>query len=248
MLSFILSKMNMMIFATGVFIVAFVFLGFITNTGDTREALSLLQSKAKVIEEQLSTDSLCTLKVQSIPDTLTKGIGSDYLFYEMSFSTKALGGGKSALELSISERNKETIIASQSVYTYANIFLINPDYLIESEPVDNYFLGEGEHSIKLYPRGKTAPNSFVILKEVILGEDNLYIIPCTSYVSQSCTQGITKVGCYLLKKRSPAAPDAETVPSCFNVSLAVEQNLGETISRITKTECKNILGEGYFLT
>ena len=104
MLSFILSKMNMMIFATGVFIVAVLFLSFMSTSNDTREAVSLLISKAKIIEEQLSTESLCSLKVQSIPDTLRKGIGSDFMFYEMQFTSQRIGGvtdSKTVLELSI---------------------------------------------------------------------------------------------------------------------------------------------------
>ncbi len=245
MLSFILSKMNMMVFATGVFIVVFLFLSFITSTGETREALSLLQNQAKVIEEQINVGSLCSLKAQSIPDTLRKGIGADYLFYEMIFSKISLGEGKNVLQLSISERGKKNIIASQSVYTFADIILIDPEYLKESEPVDNYY--NTQDVIKLFPRGETAPNSYIVIKEVFEGKESIYIVPFTSYQQQSRSQGIVKVGCYLLKKRNPIAADNTLIPSCFNVSLELTQTSGSTNMNITKAECKNILGESYFI-
>jgi len=244
--------MNMMIFATGVFIVAVLFLSFMSSSNDTRESVSLLLSKAKIIEEQLSTDSLCSLKVQSIPDTLRKGIGADYLFYEMQFTSQRINDEKTVLELSISERNKDNLIASKSVYTTAQIIFIDPAYIQEGiEPVDAYYHDEENYSITLYPRGAFAPNSYVILKEVSGGNTKLYIIPCTSTTSGSCTEGISKTGCYLMKmkEQEPGAEefsDNDFVPSCFNVSLELATDEGEVVTEITKRQCKELINENYF--
>ena len=248
MLSFILSKMNMMVFATGIFIVAYIFLMFISGAGEANAALELLQSKAKVIEDQLNTDSLCSLKLQSIPDTLQRGIGADYLFYEMKFTSTWLGEKKSSLVLSISERNQDSVIASKSVTMLANIILIDSEYLEEGLPVDDYFYDTSkagvQNSIALYPRGTLAPNSYVALKEVYEGETNLYIIPCSSRSTESCDQAIIKTGCYLFKEREKGI--GETVPSCFNVSLELEESGGTPEHKITKETCQSVLGDTYF--
>ena len=92
-----------------------------------------------------------------------------------------------------------------------------------------------------------SPNSFVALKEVSGGQDILYIIPCTSTTRESCNEGITKTGCYILKKEFGAnISEKEKLPSCFNVELEMKEFGGDVASNLTALTCKNILGENYF--
>lgn len=69
MLSFILSKMNMLIFATAMFAIALLMLSFTSSIELKNITNSNLNLNVQVIEEQLNMDSLCSWKSIAIPDT-----------------------------------------------------------------------------------------------------------------------------------------------------------------------------------
>ena len=87
MLGFILSKMQMLIFATGIVIVGLLFLGFTSNIQVSELARNTLFDVEKVVQERLSSENLWASKDLTIPDVLYYGVNkSTPFFYDLSFS------------------------------------------------------------------------------------------------------------------------------------------------------------------
>lgn len=245
MLSFILSKMNMLIFATAMFAIALLMLSFTSSIELKNITNSNLNLNVQVIEEQLNMDSLCSWKSIAIPDTLRFGLNnSNQLFYELKFSTSVLGNF-TALSLSINERGKENIIDAKRIITSAKVILIDPGFIITDDPIAPYYKSGSDKSISLFPRlglrGEqvVAPNSFVALKRVVGGEEKLYIIPCSTAkneIPNNCVANILRVGCYELQRESlPSTPnDDAPIHECFNVARQEDD-----FSNFTWSDCKN---------
>ena len=68
-----MSKMQMLFFAVGIGVVAFLFLNFVTTIGLQKNADALLVSNLKIISDQTNSDLLCSFKQTSIPDKLVHG-------------------------------------------------------------------------------------------------------------------------------------------------------------------------------
>jgi len=243
MLSFILSKMNMLLFATGIFIIAMMFLGFVSSIQLKDVVSNNLEIDRTLIQQQLSDVSLCSFESTSIPDKLSFGFGMTQIPYDLVF-TKSTIGRNSILSISINEHGKTNVIDARKIETTASILLVSDSFIQEDTVVTkDHFLDE----IKLYPRSSiknnTAPSdSFVALKEVSSGKTNLYIIPCSSQIKDTpsnCIKNILKVGCYLLSEKPHVGSDL--VPSCFDVTREISVSGAET-KGMTWADCKNMFG------
>jgi hypothetical protein len=257
-----MSKMQMLIFATGIAIVGVLFLGFISGMELRTLGQNTISSSEKVILDRVSSENLCSVKDTLIPDVLYYGIGSSSLFfYDMNFSRVNLTD-YNALVISISEHGKKNILASKSIPMKASIVLVDPGFIMEDAPLDNYF---DKSEISLYPRaatkGKQAapPNAFVALKSVENNWSTLYIIPCSSLISSAninaeqcmgndvkfgcnlgvnnCVRNILKVGCHLLKVSGSSAN--VSIPQCFDVTREIT-NAGEQVRGLTWAQCQDL--------
>jgi len=246
MLGFILSKMQMLIFATGIIIVGVLFLGFISGLELKTLGQNTISSSEKIILDRISSDNLCSAKDMLIPDVLYYGVGgSSTFFYDMNFSKIDLRD-YNALIISIAEHGKKSILASKSIPMKASIVLIDPGFIIEDSPLDNYF---DKQQISLYPRaatkGKQAapPNAFVALKSVEGGWTTMYIIPCSSLLSSSdleannCVRNTLKVGCHLLKISGGGAN--VQIPTCFDVTREIT-DAGKQVRGLTWAQCQEL--------
>ncbi|MFA5357664.1 MAG: hypothetical protein WC308_01960 [archaeon] len=249
MLSFILSKMNMLLFATGIFVIALAFLFFIQGRDLTTAATNLLQQNVLTIGGQINQDALCSRKVVGIPDRLRYGINESAL-YEIDFQVVNIYAGSSSEpkknELILSLYNNELgktnpnrkVVASQSVTTDADIVLISDEVvrlnLSQIEPTV-YDIGNmnlsGPKPLVLFPRAEIPVDSFYIVKEISDGNKTLYIIPCTSSILGNCAKVLSEVGCY--KAMLGNYQDNQKIPSCF-----VNDYLSDDISSKNNTYLK----------
>ena len=267
MLGFVLSKMQMLLFATGIFVVAVMFYGFISGIELKTAASTGLSLEARIIEEQLGGDTLCSFKSVSIPDRITYGVGTNQFFYDLTF-TFAKEGTSNVLLMSIAEHGRESILASKKIPMNYGIVLVDPGFIAEDKPVDGYVYSSGdigsitglpttnescdsESCIRLYPRAATkgaqasAPNAFVALKEVAGGKTTMYIIPCSTLITGStgtetggnCIDNIRKVGCWKMKSSDESPSANETIPSCFNITVESE-NEESTSNNFTWEKCQ----------
>ena len=245
MLSFILSKMNMLLFATGIFVIAMMFLGFVSGIQLKEIVSNNLEIDKTLIQQQLSDISLCSFESTSIPDKISYGFGLSQLPYDLVF-TKYKVGNNSILTISINEHGKKNVIDAKKIETTADIFLVSEDFIQEDTVITDQLFGLDE--IDLYPRSayknNTAPaDSFVALKEVSGGNTNLYIIPCSSQIKDTptnCIKNILKVGCYLLSEK-PSKTDADLVTSCFDITREISESGAETKGMSWK-DCKSMFG------
>ena len=244
MLDFILSKMNMLLFATGVFVIAMMFLGFVSSIQLKEVVASNLEIDKTLIQQQLSDISSCSFESISIPERLTYGFGLSQVPYDLVFTEDTIGE-KSILSISIKEHGKKNSIDSRKIEMGADVVLVSPDFIQEDAIITDQLVDL--HEIVLYPRAAFKQNqapadSFVALKEVIGGETNLYLIPCSSQIKDTpsnCIKNILKVGCYFLSKNSPS--DSSLVTDCFDVTREISASGAET-KGMTWKDCKGLFG------
>ena len=238
--------MQMLLFAVAIAVVALMFYDFVSRVGLVNSARDIVVADTKLIDEQLSNDLLCSFKIVNIPDFLSYGYNSQVFPYDLGFSTQSVGLGETVqntLIISVIEHKKnaatKNIIYAKNVSSDAKFFLIDPQFLLEGSGLENSW---DKNNISLYPRAvsvknieTSSPNSFVALKETMLGEKTLYIIPCSSLKEDSinCLKNILRVGCYKLKaealKAGGSLPSSSTlVPSCFNVAVNISESKGTT--------------------
>ncbi len=251
MLSFILSKMNLLIFATAVFVIALMMLSFTANIELKNITASNLNLNVQIIEEQLNNPSLCSYKSITIPDVLRFGLNNkSLLFYELKFS-KIKEGEYTTLILSVNERGKTSILDARKIITDAEVILIDPGFIYTGDPIEHYFLDEDIETISLYPRAElkgdqvVAPNAFVALKRIVNNNEKIYIIPCSTAKKESptnCLRNILRIGCYELKKESGTNILNNTqLHECFNISYQIDETQ-EFGSKYDWQRCKNEFG------
>lgn len=258
MLGFILSKMQMLIFATGIVIVGLLFLGFISNIQVKDMARNNIFDVEKIVQERLSSENVCSSNSLTIPDVLYYGVNnSGSFFYDLTFSKVSLTaqntvGDYNALIISISEHGKSGVLASRMIPMKANIVLVDPGIIIGADmmKLSQHY---NKDKIILYPRSarsgaQVAPaNSFIVLKEVINGESQLYVVPCSSMLgaapgsglTSNCTSNLLMIGCYNLKLAKSNNPSTnDKIPDCF--SLAITDNLNAIVRDISWQKCKDL--------
>jgi hypothetical protein len=227
-----MSKMQMLMFAVGISIVALLLLNFVGSIGLKQEADSVLFQTKKIIEEQLSTDAPCTDKFINIPDSFVNGFNRRPYFYDLGFFVETLGSGEqqaSSLSMTVSEHrpssSERRYVSGQLITSEASFVLVDSAFLLEGSGLLNSF---GKNPVFFNPRaassspilGESSPNNIAIVKDTTEGKVTIYIIPCTSLNnSYTCTRNILRVGCYLLKQKNPV--NATKVQSCFNIETEV---------------------------
>lgn len=247
MLGFILSKLNMLVFATAVFVIALMLLNFTSGIELKNVTSSNLNLQIQKIEEQLNnTTSQSSFKSIAIPDSLEYGLNkSNRLYYELGFS-KVSVGDNTALILSIYPHGEENVIDSRRVITDASIVLIDPSFIATGEQFnDNTF---NVDFMSLYPRAALsgdqalAANAFVALKSTRGEEEYMYIIPCSTLkkeVPTNCQANILRVGCYELAGENPSPNDEIHID--FDVTREI-LTTGEQVSGWTWQNCQDTYG------
>jgi hypothetical protein len=232
MLGFILSKMQMLIFAIGVAVVCLMFYDFVSKIGLIEPAQYQLLEDAKAIDGQISAESPCSFDVISIPEVITYGYDQKRFYYELGFSKQSVGSGENIqnkLILSIVEHKKDpkdrSIVVAKSVASRAEFRLVDSKFLLEGSNLDSSYDSGTLQEVFYYPRAaskteqESAPNSFVAFKDTILGKEYLYIIPCsTRKEANNCLRNILRLGCHILKTENPNKTNDTMIPSCFNIS------------------------------
>jgi hypothetical protein len=235
-----MSKMQMLLFAVGIAIVALLLLDFVSRIDLSNSSKLLLLTNKSVIESKLSNDLLCSNSREvKLPDSLRFGFDKKQFFYDLDFVKQTLGSEENAqnfLIMTISEHKKDpskkTILAAQSIPANAGFVLVGPAFLSEGSGLKDSY---DKEAITLYPRSTrydspevqaSSPNAFIAVKEVELGLKYLYIIPCTTYQPNNCFMNILKVGCFKLKKsKSPSLPlPSDKLSSCFDETIAVSES------------------------
>jgi len=252
-----MSKMQMLLFATGIAVVALLFYNFVSGVSITQQAQTLAIANAKLVSDQLSNDLLCSDKFTAIPDRLTYGMMNEPVFYDLEFSRQPGGSASisgsagteqvfNKLIVRVSQHNnnpnsKKVPLAADSLVSDADFVLVDPNFLLEMTDIGVSYNGGNNNSITIYPRAAlkkgvavNTPNAFVALKEVVGGKKTMYIIPCsTSGEPNNCVRNVLRLGCHMLKSNTASSSASDQVRSCFNISTNVVDNFVPT--KVTTT-------------
>jgi len=249
-----MSKMQMLLFAVGIAVVALMFYDFVSRVGLVDSSKNLAVGNTKLIEEQLTNDLLCSFKLATIPDYLVYGFNSQRFFYDLDFATQTVGEGdniQNTLILSVIEHKSSSktknIVYSKSIPSNSNFVLISPQFLLEGSGLKASY---DQPEIALYPRAAStkeiqasSPNSFIALKETLLGKKTLYIIPCSSLKEpNNCLRNVLRVGCYKLKIAETPPTASTLVSSCFNVAVQASES-SEKTKNYTWADCQTFFPE-----
>ncbi len=178
MIGFVLSKMNLLILVIALFtIIAF----FTFSLGDVvlqNQAKLIIERYTKTINTSLSSSTYCDRVVLNVPRYLT-GFGGNRLFYKLKISTvdtdKDPFNGN-FLVFSVVDRGKENIIINAgSIKTDSQVHL----YSVEGGTNWSKARNEEGESIELDPQSSTPVESFVLVKKVVEGKKNVFIVPCS---------------------------------------------------------------------
>jgi hypothetical protein len=250
--------MQMLLFATGILVVALMFLNFVSGMELRNITSSTLELNAQMISGQLNTDSSCSVQIASIPEFFSYGLANNRLYYELVFS-KVPFDNYQKLVLSINKYRKSGVIDARSVNVHGNIFLLDSEFMSLGSITNQLF---DKSRISLYPRqairGQTIapPNAFVALKEIIKGETNLYIIPCTTHSgsftdaegrvvsANNCEENILRLGCFLLKRENPNPNLTDRINQCFSITGEISQT-GDSSSQTRHFSWADCQGQGF---
>lgn len=247
-----MSKMQMLIFATGIVVIAVLFLEFISGIGLGEVSRNIVISAERNVTDRLLSENFCASNSITFPDVLYYGYGDNRPFYyDLIFSSVNLGDYNS-LVISITEHGKKNIIASKSVPMKARIVLVDPGFILGENNLNNYY---DKNKIILYPRAAYSgpqaapPNSFISLKEIDNnGEKTVYIVPCSSLLkgaesvglTNNCTSNLLLVGCHKLKIKSGSSIVSNSLVSdCFSLAVG-NLETGTIVNEITWETCKNL--------
>lgn len=254
-----MSKMQMLFFAIGIGLVAFLFLNFVSVIGLQKNADALLSYHLKIISDQANADLLCSFKQTTIPDKLVYGVNSAPFFYDLELEKQEIVAGDESIPsvnnliLRIVEHkptkdsSKRNIISARSITSESKFILVDPAFLADLSPINETTYDKSV--ISLYPRAAStqgsaaSPNGFVALREVVDGKKFIYIIPCaTSKEPNNCLMNVLRVGCYKLTKDHPDKTSTTMVDSCFNIILPSVDQTSKT-KNYTWKDCVSMFPE-----
>jgi hypothetical protein len=258
MLGFVLSKMQMLIFATGIFIVIIMFFNLVSVMQMRSLTASSLDLQIQTIQGQLITDSLCSYESMSIPEFFEPAVGGSRLYYDLIFS-KTDFDDVQQLTLLIKEHKKNNLYTAKQINVRGSVVLVDPGFIAADEPMSDAYYDK--ESVLLYPRASTKlnnyapPNAFISLKEITGGKQSIYVIPCSTFGTQlkdvngaiyylnNCEINILKVGCHKLFLRENMNPKpADKIDQCFEVEREIVERDNHTtqVSELTWDDCKKL--------
>ena len=206
MLDFILSKMNLLILVTAIFAIDAFFAASLSDIAKVREAGEL----ASKIKEQsfslVNSPNYCFTDSYPLPDELSVAGGSYYYVLKISKQELRTGIGNETINMLIfSVFPREEIkkkfqddsyvpkaIAADSFRTKAELHIYSQDY-DGTAYSGNTYRGGGEAEIYIDPQAEIPKNSMELIKEVVGGVTNFYVIACNRD-SASCGVEKTTVG------------------------------------------------------
>ncbi len=205
MLGFTLSKLNLLILVTALFAIVSFFLFGLTDLIVSDLAQQNVKAYSETVFGLVTGDILCRKSTVTIPEAIEYFGGLSptkrfyYMMYIKRFPPEGVEEGKlNTLIFQIASRKEQDkIIATSSIDLNSNIYLFGWD----SESTDTII---EQPTITLDPEspGIATRNSMVLVKEIFGGNNNLYVIACSS-AAGLCERNLTWAACWLSKCGDP---------------------------------------------
>lgn len=194
MLGFTLSKMNLLIFCTAIFVIVYFFTGHLDDSLKVRELNDMLNGHVIIASEMLSSPSFCDSLKRSIPPRLDLGnFSSFYYVLKVSAVKEDPNSPLTTVIFSAAERkNPDRVLAASSFNTTAKVVLLpsvgqefrrcdgsdigdTTGFCEQSELTNQQFIMDPQESITGSLR-----NRFFFVKQYEGEELHLYILTCGS--------------------------------------------------------------------
>ncbi len=209
MLGFSLSKMNLLILVTALFIIFSFFVSTMSNLIVSSAAKQELTKYVSKIAVATNSDNMCyitTIYIASPIKYLTQS-----LYFQLLLKKQDLENNMSKLTIALTKRKGREIevICTQSLTFDGAIkfYSWNPKREEEIEEVEELFLDPR----KPFGMQLISANQLLIIKEQRNGKNYLHLIPCSSRIEGSCERNIAKVK-EVIKKET-----GEEYLPCFKV-------------------------------
>ena len=196
MFGFTLSKLNMLIFVTAVFVIVVFFMGKMDDSIKAKQLSDLISSQGIISAEMLSSPNFCDSINRYFPTTISTY--AEQLYYVVKISTLETtddqGNKKTLVIFSAADRlNKTHSLTSTSFYTDSEVHIYSNN---QDQCPGTAWCEPAPQELTLDPNARTPTNSMWIVKEVENGKKKLYIFPCTftSAIYSSCDTAKQQVG------------------------------------------------------
>lgn len=205
MYGFTLSKFNLLIMVTAIFIIVSFFVYHLGNALTDRALNNLITNYSILAGEMLASPTYCDSLNKFLPESISLHAGNE-LYYVMYVSVQEgeTPGASNFLIFSAAKReDPEHIISASSIRTSAEIKLYSFGQTMPAEcPVlaaaCEIVPSNGSARIKLDPYAKIpfTRNSIYLIKEVVEGKTTLHVFSCLvqSGVIQQCSDAKKAIG------------------------------------------------------
>ena len=192
MLGFILSKLNLLILVTAIFVTVTYFMFSLSNMMTQNQAQLLLQRVSRETTILLTSSTYCDKIVVNLPDYFSV-LGEKTFFYLLRIgvadSDRNPENGNLLVFSISSKEDVNTILAAVSIPTFARIYLADYNSSSEEWRIMDYTTQPDLTNayIELDPQKITPINAFTIIKKIINGKQHLFIIPCSRRTAAEAT-------------------------------------------------------------
>ena len=221
MLGFTLSKLNMLILVTAMFVIIVFFMQSLTSIVVANQANQLVSSYIEKTSSAILSESLCFKTGVTVPEFITyfggATQGEKLFIYALKISKveDLAGEGLSSLIMSVSNRQfQEKFLAAKRVDVKARI------KIYDWNPETDTIVESGEGFTLIDPQAFPPINSFVLIKEVFRDQTFLHVIPCAGEAALNrpertvCNYNAARIGCLLLQERGVASACVPKLETC----------------------------------
>lgn len=225
MLGFILSKLNLLIFVTAIFVIVTFFMMHLGPLVIQNQANNLISKMTEITSSRVNSETHCSANKIKVPAEFSYFGGSAVIgkrfFYKVRISKIEGESGKTIVIFKILERSSNELRAAGQIETSANVRIFKweqtdfssedvktstdvtldsgPDYYAEIDPQKTYF---------------SPPDALYIIKENYEGDVTLYLFTCPL---ELCALKIEDTESNLMEqlRSDRGIADDEWMPPCF---------------------------------
>jgi len=182
MFEFVLSKLNMLLFATAIAAIVLFFMTSFNSNIQTRRSFELLYNYGNQLKSGIDSPSYCTIKYINLPAYIKTNDGSsiqynaNYLFNVNSYETNPeTTNYNHKLVLTATDKRKKNIFAAYDVDFNGTMHFYTSKYPYDVK--DNW--KENDKNASYDPQQVRSNNHlFVFMKKINTNNINYYLVPC----------------------------------------------------------------------
>ena len=195
MVGFILSKMNLLVLVTAIFVIVTYFSFGFSEVMLAQKAVYLINEYATPIQNMVNSPNLCVTTTYQLPAVI-KYFGGKEFFYKIKInkiiSTDEVSPNYIVFALS-GRGKKSTVIAAKKIETSAEIHLFSTLDPETGETTTSLFDYTDTDEIVLDPQSKSSVDSIYLAKQINDGKGYVFLMTCSA-AQNTCKINEPKIG------------------------------------------------------